>query len=964
MKKLFFFAVMALMGVNADAQFKPFDSQAVPQRKTQVTQKAQKLQQPSQVAGTFNAGEIATTRMDRKYNLDANKLVPVQSMQHNAKQFNASTVQLPQRVASAKGKSMLRSMNNVKPIITLNEQTTANAPRKAPNFKEKYTGVGGNYFAKQMEEWTMTPTTGTITDEETGEEKQIDLLVDIIPTPDYLSNFYPKGTPVEYTIEGNVITINPQAILSFKNEAQDSTFYVTIFSANSEDEDGNFTGEINMELAEDGKLTITNGNEICIGVFANVEFDPDLMDGDAFLELDEYYFSVAYYYNYGFSVDLEYNGSGIDAETSEAVNWTMKRGTFSKDDEKTNLFIDMCPFLEEFSGIFPDGVDVEYTESDGSIIVKPQLLASYTAQDSTQVYLILHSNTAEDGKIVLKVGENGSLTTIKAEEVTIGAWETEEFDSTYDTYLGYYASTRRVRYQLPGEPPFAPEDPACEPDNLVLHAAMGISGYHYMDNLAVTGAYAPTVFRNITEDPVTSYAWSVTEYGLEENIITGSDRDFTLNTIGDYVYGNLNLTCENQGSKSETYGWGYSGVDPDTGEALFDSCYVYAGGGASSFQFSDGSYATMTRHNPDIDIIFYTNFGTPDHTSNSISTIYSYQGKPSTPLYLTGVTLPIVGFNTVEGEDFGLHVKLMKCTRNPATGRVTVGDVIAEADADAESIMSDYAATSGLTAVEFTDFYVEDEMGLSETLDYIFVEDEFLICIEGWDNGTFSGVLGSDDNTGANAISTWFTFTGEEEGRLHYYTQWKPTLFIGLLDATYGYLHTEDSTDLTFEENGGEASIHIEPMFYTHDDNNLPVPSLYVESITIDGEDAEEVPEWLEVGVDNLDQTINEDGYPNSIDYDLVFVAQPLGDVESRNVEIVYMQRGARLKVTISQSKSGQVVPKKGDVNGDGLVDVADISQVIAVMAAGEFSSAADVNGDGKVDVADISQVISIMANN
>ena len=54
-----------------------------------------------------------------------------------------------------------------------------------------------------------------------------------------------------------------------------------------------------------------------------------------------------------------------------------------------------------------------------------------------------------------------------------------------------------------------------------------------------------------------------------------------------------------------------------------------------------------------------------------------------------------------------------------------------------------------------------------------------------------------------------------------------------------------------------------------------------------------------------------------------------------------------------------------GDVNGDGTVDVADISSIISVMAGGaeepEFIRA-DVNGDGTVDVADISSVISIMA--
>ena len=55
----------------------------------------------------------------------------------------------------------------------------------------------------------------------------------------------------------------------------------------------------------------------------------------------------------------------------------------------------------------------------------------------------------------------------------------------------------------------------------------------------------------------------------------------------------------------------------------------------------------------------------------------------------------------------------------------------------------------------------------------------------------------------------------------------------------------------------------------------------------------------------------------------------------------------------------------KGDVNGDGVVDVADISSIISVMAGEttDFSpTAADVNGDDQVDVADISTVITIMA--
>ena len=55
----------------------------------------------------------------------------------------------------------------------------------------------------------------------------------------------------------------------------------------------------------------------------------------------------------------------------------------------------------------------------------------------------------------------------------------------------------------------------------------------------------------------------------------------------------------------------------------------------------------------------------------------------------------------------------------------------------------------------------------------------------------------------------------------------------------------------------------------------------------------------------------------------------------------------------------------KGDVNGDTVVDVADIATIISVMSgqSGHITEKnADVNGDGTVDVADIATIISEMA--
>ena len=58
----------------------------------------------------------------------------------------------------------------------------------------------------------------------------------------------------------------------------------------------------------------------------------------------------------------------------------------------------------------------------------------------------------------------------------------------------------------------------------------------------------------------------------------------------------------------------------------------------------------------------------------------------------------------------------------------------------------------------------------------------------------------------------------------------------------------------------------------------------------------------------------------------------------------------------------------EGDVNGDNFVDVADIANIIYVMAGDGQSSIVDgqssayINHDGVVDVADIATVITIMA--
>ena len=51
----------------------------------------------------------------------------------------------------------------------------------------------------------------------------------------------------------------------------------------------------------------------------------------------------------------------------------------------------------------------------------------------------------------------------------------------------------------------------------------------------------------------------------------------------------------------------------------------------------------------------------------------------------------------------------------------------------------------------------------------------------------------------------------------------------------------------------------------------------------------------------------------------------------------------------------------KGDVNGDGSVNIADINEVIDMILSGRFDALGDINGDGSVNITDINALIAII---
>ncbi len=51
----------------------------------------------------------------------------------------------------------------------------------------------------------------------------------------------------------------------------------------------------------------------------------------------------------------------------------------------------------------------------------------------------------------------------------------------------------------------------------------------------------------------------------------------------------------------------------------------------------------------------------------------------------------------------------------------------------------------------------------------------------------------------------------------------------------------------------------------------------------------------------------------------------------------------------------------KGDVNGDGEVNIADINAVIDTILTADTNARADVNGDSEVNIADVNSLIDII---
>ena len=586
-------------------------------------------------------------------------------------------------------------------------------------------------------------------------------------------------------------------------------------------------------------------------------------------------------------IGASYDASGTNYRTKKNESWTLTSSTLEETNEPCLVNVIPSPFsnLTEIPATYS-------VDSKGDVTIPAQKVATSTIEQEggteLTLYVYLISPVTNDYNIHLTLADDGSLTPVDGyaaycffveDKIAFG-------DNLY--FSNIYTN---ITYSADGAAPTTMFDI----DNAVLFAGQSIAGNYWKTNMAITGANAPVSLLNTSSGKATSWAWSVKE---GETSLTSTDVDFQFEAVRDNEYSDLTLVGTN-GENSSTYNFGFGNAKDENGAAALDGFALSGAGSQSMFQFSStGLYSIMSRFNPDGDLAYYSNFGTPDKAGegNSFHKIISYQGKPSAPLYITGITLPVILDSKTD--DFHLEVKIYKEAEDGG-----LGELIASGSATATTVNAEYAETSGLTAISFP-LSIEDEFEMSTDVDYVFIEDPFFIVIEGWDNGTFSATLGSQSEAGvygAQQPSTWFTETGDENEDWYSWTGWNTSLFIGLDNATYGYLATKDNTNVTIPTTGGEAKINVEPMLIYNDDNGKPTTGLWLDN------ESEEAPEWLSVSIDDH-YTLNSDQQLTEANFDLIFSAEALpSGVEGRQANLIFMQPGARLKVTVTQGEASGI---------------------------------------------------------
>lgn len=176
----------------------------------------------------------------------------------------------------------------------------------------------------------------------------------------------------------------------------------------------------------------------------------------------------------------------------------------------------------------------------------------------------------------------------------------------------------------------------------------------------------------------------------------------------------------------------------------------------------------------------------------------------------------------------------------------------------------------------------------------------------------------------------------------------------------------QDANVVVIENTDGTITFELKNFFLSNGGESIPVGNIRVENIPVTtGEDG--LSHFAFNGIIQL-----QPGDMDGVDF---WTGPALGDIP---LVLQGKMNDDKLFVTIDidmMDKIGQIcyvqlgtddfpVVIKGDVNGDGKVNVADAQRILILMAdSAPYSAIADINGNGSIEIADAQSILIIMAD-
>ena len=270
------------------------------------------------------------------------------------------------------------------------------------------------------------------------------------------------------------------------------------------------------------------------------------------------------------------------------------------------------------------------------------------------------------------------------------------------------------------------------------------------------------------------------------------------------------------------------------------------------------------------------------------------------------------------------------------------------------------ATTGGL--VFFTLFGEEDglEYDITPTIDC-----PILVVIDGYNDPDM------DVDEGFGELAYLKLGIKDEDGNLDHYV-WAGlnnfftsgamktglTIFLSTENPYLTFNYTAEDGKYTFPVEGGV----MEKQFGSHTSRSIEfwswTPSANDEWFLSCND--EEVPEWLNIELEDQMQGGEFTGLVNAV---VTAEALPEG-MQYREAVVRFEIPGAYIDYTFMQGTKPDPQPYlKGDVNGDGEVNIADVNALIDILLTGVDNSEgrSDVNEDGEVSIADVNTLIDII---